>query len=485
MIDTSDVFLTMGASLLHDDFLLETKRARELYHDYAEPLPIIDYHCHVPAQEIAENRTFQNLTQIWLVGDHYKWRAMRACGVDERWITGDATDWEKFEKWARTFPKTLRNPLYHWTCLELKHPFGIADRFLDPSTAKGIWDECEAKLRLPEFSTRGIQRQMNVEVVCTTDDPVDDLKYHRMVKADTSTHVKLYPTFRPDNAFAIEDPAEYRRYLDRLSGATGRSIGSFDDLVEGLRRRHEYFHEAGCRLSDHGLDSIYVEEYTGGEVNAVFRDMLSGKPVSQAEALKFKSALLYELAVMNAGKGWVQQFHIGAFRNVNSRMHRLLGPATGFDAIGDFEMARPLGEFLDRLDRDDRLAKTILYNSDPRDNEVFASIAGSFQRDTPGKIQYGAAWWFLDHLDGITRQLEVLSALGLLSQFVGMVTDSRSLPSYSRHEYFRRILCNMLGSDMTRGRLPDDLSLVGSMVGDICYFNAKRYFEFPDFDGSD
>lgn len=469
----------MNTSLLHDDFLLETKRARELYHDHAESQPIIDYHCHIPAREIAEDRVFKNLTQIWLEGDHYKWRAMRACGVPERYITGDATDWEKFEKWAETVPKTVRNPLYHWTCLELKRPFGIADRFLDPSTARGIWDDCEAKLALPKFSARGIQKQMKVEVVCTTDDPVDDLKYHRVVAADKNSHVALYPTFRPDNAMAIENVTEYRSYLERLSEAADRPIGSFEDLLEALRRRHEYFHETGCRVSDHGLETIYAEEYTGREVNGVFRSLLNGKPVSHAEGLKLKSALLHELALMNAGRGWVQQFHLGGLRNINSRMGARLGPATGFDAIGDFEMARPLARFLDNLDCENRLAKTILYNLNPRDNELFASIAGSFQGDTPGKIQYGAAWWFLDQMDGIMKQLETLSSIGLLSQSIGMLTDSRSFLSYPRHEYYRRILCNLLGSDMTRGFLPDDIALIGTMVRDICYNNAKRYFGFP------
>jgi glucuronate isomerase len=476
----------MNASLIHDDFLLETRRARELYHDYAEALPIIDYHCHLSAKEIAEDRKFDNLTQIWLEGDHYKWRAMRACGVAEQFITGNASDWQKFEQWAETVPKTIRNPLYHWTHLELRRPFGTTDRLLSRSTAKGIWEECNAKLATPEFSARGIQKQMNVEVVCTTDDPVDDLKYHRLVASDKTPHVRLYPTFRPDSALAVENPKAFRIYLQRLAAAADTSIRTFGDFLEALRRRHGFFHQTGCRLSDHGLEEMYAADYTEREIKVAFRKLAEAKPVSQDEALKFKSAVLHELAVMNSEKGWVQQFHIGALRDTNSRMGRLLGPATGFDSIGDFDVARSLARFLDRLDRENKLAKTILYNMNPRDNELFASMVGNFQGgSTPGKMQYGAAWWYLDQMDGTTKQIEALSNMGVLSQFVGMLTDSRSFLSYSRHEYFRRILCNTLGSDITRGLVPDDRQLMGNMVQDICYNNAKRYFQFPGLGGSD
>ena len=460
--------------------MLESRRAKELYHTFAESLPIIDYHCHIPPQEIADNRQFKNLTEIWLAGDHYKWRAMRTCGVDERFITGAASHWEKFEKWAETVPKTVRNPLYHWTHFELKRPFGITDRLLSPATAKSIWDECNAKLATPEFSTRGIQRKMNVEVVCTTDDPVDSLDFHKKILADPSVKIKVYPAFRPDKAMAVEDPKAFRQYVKLLSAAAGKTIRTFDDFLTALRKRHEFFHYMGCRLSDHGLETIYAESYTEREVKETFKKLMLAKQLTPAETLKFKSAMLYELAVMDWEKGWVQQFHLGALRNTNTRMMRTLGPDKGYDSVGDFEVARPLARFLNRLDTDNRLAKTILYNLNPRENEVFASMIGNFQDGSvAGKLQYGAAWWFLDQSDGMTKQIEALSNMGLLSQFVGMLTDSRSLLSYPRHEYFRRLLCNILGGEMERGLIPDDVQLVGAMVKDICYFNAKRYFNFP------
>lgn len=476
----------MKVTFIHDDFLLETKRARELYHDYAEPLPIIDYHCHISPKDIAEDRRFDNLAQLWLADDHYKWRAMRTCGVDERFITGNASDWEKFEKWAETVPKTIRNPLYHWTHLELKKPFAISDRLLNPSTAKGIWDECNAKLATPEFSARGIQKQMKVEVVCTTDDPIDALEYHRMLADDETPHAMVYPTFRPDNAMAVEDSRAFRHYVGLLSKAANKPIRGLADFLEALQRRADYFHRAGCRLADQGLEIVYSEDYSEREIKTIFRKLWEAKPLTKTEALKFKSAVLHELAVMNWEKGWTQQFHIGALRNTNSRMMRTLGPATGYDSIGDFEMAQPLARFLDKLERDKKLTKTILYNMNPRDNELFASIVGSFQDGSAaGKLQYGAAWWFLDQLDGMTRQIEVLSNMGLLSQFVGMLTDSRSLLSYSRHEYFRRLLCNILGGEMERRLIPDDVHLIGGIVRDICYNNAKHYFNFPQVAGTD
>ena len=470
----------MNRPFIHEDFLLESQQAMELYHSFAESLPIIDYHCHVPPKDIAENRQFLNLTQIWLSGDHYKWRAMRACGVDERFITGVASDWEKFEKWAETVPKTLRNPLYHWTHLELKRLFGITDRLLNAETAKGIWDECNGMLATAGFSTRGILKQMNVEVICTTDDPVDSLEHHRMLAADRDLSVSVYPAFRPDRAMTVEDPAKFVRYMELLGEVSGLEIRDFSTFLLALRKRHEYFHTHGCRLSDHGLETVYAEEYSEREVKHAFEQLLQGKPLAVEEVLKFKSALLYELAVMDWEKGWTQQYHLGALRGTNSRMLRELGPDTGFDSIGDFELARPLARFLNRLDDGNKLAKTILYNLNPRDNEVLATMIGNFQDGSvAGKLQYGSAWWFLDQADGIAKQLEALSNMGLLSQFVGMLTDSRSFLSYPRHEYFRRLLCNILGEEMRKGLLPDDMELAGGMVRDISYFNAKRYFNFP------
>ena len=470
--------------LIDADFMLETGRARALYHEFAEPLPIIDYHCHLSPADIAADRRYDNLTSIWLAGDHYKWRAMRAAGVDERFITGDASDWEKFEKWAETVPKTLRNPLYHWTRLELNRPFGIT-RPLGPGTAKAIWDEANEKLASPGFSARGILRQMDVAALGTTDDPVDDLRHHKTLMEASDFPVRVCPSFRPDKALAVDDPVGFSRYVVRLSQAAGIEIGSFADFLAALRARHDHFHGLGCRLSDHGLETVYAEGYTEPEIRKIFAAAMAGKPVAPYAIVQFKSAMLYELAVMDWEKGWVQQYHLGALRNTNSRILRTLGPDTGFDSIGDFEMARPLAHFLDRLDAEDRLARTILYNLNPRDNEVLASMAGNFQDGrVPGKIQYGPAWWFLDQADGMTRQLEALSNLGLLGQFVGMTTDSRSFLSYPRHEYFRRLLCNILGGEIVRGLLPDDPGLVGGVVRDICYFNAERYFRFLEPGGA-
>ncbi len=475
----------MPIPFIHDDFLLENAEARHLYHSFAESLPIIDYHCHLSPKDIAENRQFANLTQIWLSGDHYKWRAMRTCGVDERFITGSASDWQKFVKWSETVPKTLRNPLYHWTHLELKRPFGISDRLLDPSTAKGIWDECNALLATPDYSTQGILRQMNVEVVCTTDDPVDTLEYHNKMNADPHLQTKVYPAFRPDKAMAVEDPVAFFGYVTLLSRAADVQISTYQNFLDALRKRHEYFHQLGCRLSDHGLEVVYAEDFTMPEITALFDRLLEKKQLDPREILKVKSAILYELALMDAEKGWVQQFHLGALRNNNARMMRTLGPDTGFDSIGDFAMARPLARFLNSLDSGNHLAKTILYPLNPRDNELFATMIGNFQDGSvPGKLQYGSSWWFLDQIDGMTRQIEALSNMGLLSQFIGMLTDSRSFLSYPRHEYFRRLLCNILGREMVRGLIPNDVELVGSMVRDICYFNSRRYFNFPGSSGS-
>ncbi|MFZ2052621.1 MAG: glucuronate isomerase [Candidatus Aminicenantales bacterium] len=465
---------------IHEDFLLDTEEAKTLYHAFAENLPIIDFHSHLSPKDIAENRRFDNLTRIWLDGDHYKWRALRAAGVDERFITGDANDCQKFEKWAETVPKTLGNPLYHWTHLELKRMFGI-DRLLNPSAAKNVWEECKAKLAKDDFTVQGILRRMNVEAVCTTDDPVDDLRYHEMLKNAKGFPVSVYPAFRPDKAMAIEDPKAFSTYIGALAQAAGMDVHSYNSFLQALRRRHDHFHSLGCRVSDHGLETIFAEDYTDAEVRGAFAAALAGNTLAPQVILQFKSAMLYEFAVMDWEKGWAQQFHLGALRNANTRLTQTLGPDSGFDSIGDFELARPLAKFLDRLDAENKLAKTILYNLNPRDNEVVASMTGNFQDGAcPGRMQFGPAWWFLDQIDGMTKQIRALSNMGLLSQFVGMTTDSRSFLSFPRHEYLRRLLCRILGGDMKRGLLPHDLDLVGGLVRDVCYSNAKRYFGFPE-----
>lgn len=468
----------MKKEFIHDNFLLDTKTAERLYHLFAEKMPIIDYHCHLSPKDIAENRQFENMTQLWLNGDHYKWRAMRSCGVQERFITGPASDWEKFEQWAATVPKTLRNPLYHWTHLELKRPFGISDRLLDPKTAKGIWDECNEKLRSPEFSTQGIMKRMNVDVVCSTDDPIDSLEYHKQM-AGQAARVRFFPAFRPDRALGIEDPLTFISYVKSLSRAANVEVTSFVKFLDALRSRYDYFAKHGCKVSDHAMETMYAEEYTETEIKAIFRKVMSNKKPTAAESAKFKSAMLYEIGILNWQHKWVQQFHVGAMRNNNTRMMRTLGPDTGFDSIGDAVIAKPMARFFDKLDKESKLTKTILYNINPRDNELYATMIGNFQDgSTAGKMQYGAAWWFMDQKDGMTRQLEALSTMGLLGQFVGMITDSRSFLSFPRHEYFRRLLCNILGNEMERGLLPDDIELVGGMVKDICYNNAKNYFGF-------
>jgi len=392
-----------------ENFLLTSRTAVELYHTYAKEQPIIDFHCHLPPREIAENRKFENLTQIWLYGDHYKWRAMRANGVPERYCTGDASDWEKFLAWAETVPKTLRNPLYHWTHMELKRPFGISDKLLNKETAREIWEECNTKLALDEFSTRGILKQMNVKVVCTTDDPTDSLHYHQAIREDTSFRIRVVPTFRPDQGMAIENGRAFKEWVQKLSVAAEIEIKNFQDYLAALRKRHDYFHEQGCRASDHGIETAYAEDYTEREINSIFKKGLSGRRLEPEEILKFKSAMLYEFGLMDYEKGWVQQYHIGALRNVNSRMRRILGPDTGFDSIGDFEIARPLAKLLNKLDEENKLAKTILYNLNPRDNELMATMIGNFQDGSvPGKMQYGSAWWFLDQKNGIEKQIEAL-----------------------------------------------------------------------------
>jgi glucuronate isomerase len=462
---------------LDENFLLQTKISETLYHEYAAKMPIIDYHCHLNPKDVAQDKKFDNLTQIWLYGDHYKWRAMRTNGVEEKYCTGDASDYEKFMKWAETVPYTLRNPLYHWTHLELKTAFGI-NKILNPETAKEIYDEASVRLKKDEYSTRNIMRKFNVKLVCTTDDPVDTLKHHKKISKD-NFEIKVLPAWRPDKAIAVENPVTYNEYLNKLSEVTDKEIIRLTDLISVLEKRHKFFHKQGCRLSDHGLETPYSEEYTDSEIKSIFNKVRGGNSLGQLEILKFKSALLYDLALMDFEKGWTQQFHIGALRNNNTRLFNLLGPDTGFDSIGDFKIAIPLAKFLDNLDKKNKLAKTIIYNLNPGDNELIATMIGNFQDGSiPGKLQFGSGWWFLDQKDGMERQMNALSNLGLLSRFVGMLTDSRSFLSYPRHEYFRRILCNLIGSDVENGLIPDDMDLLGKMVEDICYNNAKNYFKF-------
>ena len=471
--------MTRLRPFIHDDFLLASEPARRLYHEYAHGLPIIDYHCHLPPIDVAEDRRFANMSQAWLEGDHYKWRAMRANGIAERYCTGDASDWEKFECWSETVPKTLRNPLYHWTHMELKDPFGVTDQLLNPDTARGIWDTCNAKLADSTFSARGIMKRMNVVLVCTTDDPVDPLEHHHAIARDEAFDIKVLPAWRPDKGMAVNDPLTFNVWLDRLAAAANTDIVSIDDYRDALHLRQIAFHDAGCRLSDHGLDTVYSDAYTEQEIVAIFDSLRGGNSVGEIDQRKFKSAMLYEFGVMNHAKGWTQQFHVGAMRNVNTRQFKVLGPDTGFDTIGESELAQSFARYLDRLDQTDQLTKTIVYNLNPNDNAVFAALMGNFQDGkTAGKMQLGSAWWFNDQLDGMTRQIEDLSNIGLLSRFVGMLTDSRSFLSYPRHEYFRRLLCNILGTEIENGLLPNDLELIGGMVRDISFNNARDYFDF-------
>jgi glucuronate isomerase len=463
-------------TFLDEDFLLETRTAAALYHDVARDLPILDYHCHLPPAQIASNHRFRSLTEIWLEGDHYKWRAMRANGVPERLITGDASDWEKFQAWAETVPYTLRNPLYHWTHLELRRPFGITGTLLDGRSARAVFDRCHQLLQTDEFTTQGLLRQFRVAAVCSTDDPTDSLEPHLAHARAGSPGARLFPTWRPDKALGLEDAHGWNAWVDKLAAAANTNIASYDDLLAALRKRHDFFHESGCRASDHGLEHLYADDHTEADARGAFDAARGGRPVPADQAAKYKAALLHEMALWDHARGWVQQFHVGALRNNNTRLLKALGPDTGFDSMGDFDQARPLARFLDRLDRTDQLAKTILYNNNPRDNELCATMMGNFQDGSvPGKMQYGSAWWFMDQKDGMERQIEALSNMGLLSRFVGMVTDSRSFLSYPRHEYFRRLLCNMLGRDAENGLVPMDRELLGRLVRDVCFFNARNY----------
>ncbi|MDP4183609.1 MAG: glucuronate isomerase [Bacteroidota bacterium] len=464
-------------TFLDENFLLHNDTAQKLYHEYAAKMPIIDYHCHLSPKDIATDRRFQNLTEIWLDEDHYKWRAMRANGVDEYYITGSASPCEKFMKWAETIPYTLRNPLYHWAHLELKNVFGI-EKILCPETALEIWNEANALLQTPEFSCRNLIRRANVKVICTTDDPVDSLEWHRKIRED-GYDVKVCPTWRPDRALLIENPDSFNEYIDQLATVSKVSIGSFDNLLEAFKVRQQFFSDHGCVLSDHGLEAFFADDFTPPQVNDLFRKARNGQILTAEEVSRYKSALLYEFGKLDYEMGWAQQFHVGPMRNNNTRMLKALGPDAGFDSIGDRETAIAMSRYFDRLEQERKLTKTILYNLNPRDSEVYVAMAGNFQGDgIPGKIQYGSGWWFQDQKDGIIKQLNTLSALGLVSRFVGMLTDSRSVISYSRHEYFRRILCNLFGEDIENGEIPNDIEHVGGMIQDICYYNAERYFKF-------
>ena len=467
-----------GKSFIHEDFLLTNDYARELYHESAEHMPIIDYHCHLIPKMIADNYQFKDLTEVWLGGDHYKWRAMRGNGISEEFITGSRSSYEKFEKWAETVPYTMRNPLYHWTHLELARIFGVKE-LLNPQSARAIYDECSAKLQTEEFRGQALMKRFDVRVVCTTDDPADTLEYHQQIK-NKPFGVKVLPTWRPDKAMVVEKPQQYIDYIEKLAASANMAINNYQDLLDALRKRQRFFHEMGCRISDHGLENFYAEDFEMEEIDRIFKNTLKGIMPSQQEVLKFKSAILLDFARMDHEMGWAQQFHIGAIRDNNTRMFNILGPDTGYDAIHDLSCAAAGHKFLNRLAMEDKLTKTILYNLNPKDNEVLATMAYTFNDGTcPGKIQLGSGWWFLDQEDGMRKQMNALSALGLLSRFVGMLTDSRSFLSYPRHEYFRRILCNLIGEDIAAGKLPaSEMAFLHQMVKDISYNNAEKYFGF-------
>lgn len=462
---------------LDENFLLHNKTAEKLYNEFAKPMPVIDYHNHLPPDQIANDINFENLTQVWLYGDHYKWRAMRANGVHEKYCTGNAPDFEKFEQWAATVPYTLRNPLYHWTHLELQRYFNI-DTILNADTAKEIYEEASSKLQTAEYSVRNLLRKMNVKVLCTTDDPTDLLKHHQKIKAD-GFEIKILPAFRPDKAMNVDDAATFNSYADKVEEVSGISVSTYADYLKALKARHDFFATLGCLVSDHGLEQVYAEDYTDAEIKNSFDKIRSGKELDHGEKLKFKSAMLVEFAKWDCEKGWVQQYHLGALRNNNARMLKQLGADTGWDSIGDFSQGKALSKFLSKLDETNQLGKTILYNLNPADNEMMAAMTGNFNDGSiAGKIQFGSAWWFLDQKDGMVKQINALSNMGLLSRFVGMLTDSRSFMSYPRHEYFRRILCNLFGEEIENGSLPNDEKWIGEIIQNICYHNAKEYFGF-------
>lgn len=461
---------------LKNNFLLKSKYAETLYHDFAAKMPIIDYHNHLPPKALADDLVFDNITQAWINGDHYKWRAMRNLGIDEKFITGNASDVEKFEKWAYTVPFTMRNPLYHWTHMELSRYFDCSD-LLSEKNATSIYTSVSKTLNTPEFSARSLMSKMNVEVLCTTEDPTDTLEHHqKLAKTDFST--KVSTAFRPDKAILINSDS-YNTYIDTLGDVSGVSIDTYDALCDALKNRISFFHENGCRLCDHGLSHLSAEDFTEAEVKSIFKKRRERNTLSQEEANKFQSALLLFLSETYHDFGWVQQFHLGALRNNNSRMLEKLGPDTGWDSIGDYQQAQSLSKFLDTLDGKDKLTKTILYNVNPTFNAVMATMIGNFNDGSvKGKVQWGSGWWFLDQKDGMTDQMNTLSNMGLISCFIGMLTDSRSFLSFPRHEYFRRILCNLFGEDIKNGELPNDMDWIGKLVQDISYTNAKEYFDF-------
>ncbi len=466
-------------TFMDENFLLETNTEQELYHNHAAKMPIIDYHCHLDPKMVADDHQFKTLTEAWLGGDHYKWRAMRTNGVAEHYCTGsEASDREKFQKWAETVPYTMRNPLYHWTHLELKTAFGIT-KLLNPETANEIYDECNEKLQQPEFSARGLMRRYNVQVVCTTDDPVDSLEHHIRTK-ESGFEIKMLPTWRPDKAMAVESPENFRAYMKQLSKASDIDICSYDDMVNALQKRHDFFEQQGCKLSDHGIEEFYAEDYTEAEIKFIFDKVYSGKTLTNEEILKYKSAMMILFGRMDAESGWTQQFHYGVIRNNNSKMFQQTGPDSGFDSIGEFNTAKSMAAYFDKLNSVDKLTKTIIYNLNPCANEVIATMIGNFQDGiTAGKMQFGSGWWFLDQKEGMEKQMNALSALGLLSRFVGMLTDSRSFLSYPRHEYFRRTLCHLIGKDLENGLLPySEKHFIGQMIENISYNNAKNFFDF-------
>lgn len=475
---------------LDENFLLSNATAQRLYHEYAKDMPIIDYHNHLPPNEVAENKNFENITKVWLNGDHYKWRAMRTNGVEEAYITGNKTDWEKFRAWSATVPYTLRNPLYHWTHLELQRYFDIHE-ILNADSAKKIYEETSAKLQTKEYCVRGLLEKMNVKLICTTDDPVDNLQYHQQIQKDNPPtgqagwSTKVLPAFRPDKAMNVDDVNIFNNYLTGLEKAADISISTYNDYLAALKKRHDYFVSNNCSVSDHGLEEIYAEDYTATEIAGIFAKIRSGGALTREENRKFKSAMLVTFAEWDWEKGFVQQYHLGALRNNNSRMLKQLGPDTGWDSVGDFSQAKALAKFLDRLDRDNKLAKTIIYNLNPADNELFATMIGNFNDGTAvGKVQWGSSWWFLDQKDGMTKQINALSNMGLLSRFIGMLTDSRSFLSFPRHEYFRRLLCNLFGEEIENGELPNEIEWIGKVVQDICFNNARNYFNWQHIDNT-
>jgi len=468
------------SAFIHEHFLLNNETARRLYHETASGMPIIDYHNHLPPEDIMSDRQYQNLTELWLEGDHYKWRAMRTCGVDEELITGSASDKAKFMAWAETVPKTVKNPLYHWTHLELADPFGITTRLLNGDTAQAIWDECNNMLQDPSFSARSLLKRRRVEVVATTDDPAASLSHHNAYQDEEDKDFNMVPTFRPDKGMHIRDSKAFKGWIEDMSEQADIDILTSSDLFDALEKRHDDFHKLGCRASDHGVSEPFSDPFTMNDVERIFQKAIMGEHITGEDERIFKSAFLYFCGLMNAEKGWVYQLHIGSIRNNNTRLYKKLGPDSGFDSIGDAEMARPLARLLDRLDVEDKLPKTVLYNINPCDNELMATMAGNFQDGIiAGKVQHGPPWWFLDQKNGIENQVESLSNMGILSEFIGMTTDSRSFLSFSRHDYFRRIFCNIIGTDAELGLIPNDMEMIKKLIEKICYTNAGRYFNYP------